>query len=120
MAAAWSNPERASGLGVKWLDVQPAPSSCLLQRERSVISSVQGLRKPKRPNVSCSRFSLRGRGSARPWLPWGGGPELSEGGGSGPASDALPVDVPAEPPSALELRHPHLQGGQKGPRNLFC
>lgn len=24
------------------------------------------------------------------------------------------------PASALELRHPHLRGGQEGPRNLFC
>lgn len=69
-------------------------------------------------------LSLLGRGSARPWLPWGGGPELQEGGDSGPASLMLslwmrPQSRPRLLP-ALELQHPHLWGGQEGPRNLFC
>ena len=69
-------------------------------------------------------LSLLGHGSARPWLPWGGGPELQEGGDSGPASLMLSLWMrPQSRPrllTALELQQPHLWGGQEGPRNLFC
>ena len=47
------------GWGLRGWMVRPTPSSCLLQRERSILSTVQGLRKPKR-----ERFLLR-------FLSWG-------------------------------------------------
>lgn len=109
---------RHQGWGLSgWMSSQPLPPASCREKEASS-APCRGLGRRNRRTFLVLVSLLGGCGSAWPWLPWGGGPELSEGGGSGPASDALPVDVPAEQtappgPGAPTSPPPGRAGGAK-------